>query len=77
MELYKIDNNDLYIKAMAQTMEHAWQSNCRNRLTNLMSDDYTGNRKDTKWNIKSQGAFIEIFCMLGELEKLKYFSKIN
>lgn len=77
MELYKIDNNDLYIKAMAQTIEHAWQSSCRNRLTNLMSDDYTGNRKDTKWNIKSQGAFIEIFCMLGELEKLKYFSKIN
>lgn len=57
------------------TMEHAWQSNCRNRLTNLMSDDYAGDKKEGKWNIKTQGAFVEIFSLIGELEQLGCFQE--
>ena len=75
VELYKIDKNDVYVKAVKNTMEHAWQSNCRNRLTNLMSDDYAGDKKEGKWNIKTQGAFVEIFSLIGELEQLGCFQE--
>ena len=75
VELYKIDKNDVYVKAVRNTMEHAWQSNCRNRLTNLMSDDYTGSKNEKKWNIKTQGAFVEIFSLIGELEQLGCFQE--
>ena len=43
--------------------------------TELIQVNYTGSKNEKKWNIKTQGAFVEIFSLIGELEQLGCFQE--
>lgn len=75
IELYKAEiakdgNGDrTYITAYEKTMSHAWLSNCRQKNTNLLNNDFTGASTQTSWGILSQGASLEMLACLASLER--------
>lgn len=68
VDLYHVDNDRKYIDAYANTMRHAWQSNCRDKGTNLMSDDFRGYTSKTSWSFLAQAACVEILARLAMVD---------
>jgi rhamnogalacturonyl hydrolase YesR len=69
-ELAKSENGDrTYITAYEKTMSHAWLSNCRQKNTNLLNNDFTGSSGQTSWGILSQGASVEMLARLASFER--------
>ena len=69
IELYKTDGNHTYVSAYEKTFSHAWQSDCRNRDTNLMNEDFRGGTTQSKWDILHEGACVEMLARLAVLER--------
>lgn len=70
VELYKIDpSTQEYIDAYADTMIHAWLSDCRNQSTNLLNyDSFKGDQSQTSWEILHEAACVEMLARLAKLE---------
>lgn len=69
IELYKIDKRRIYIDAFEKSMLQAWQSECRDRATNLLSNRYFVNQTQTSWEVLHEGGFVEMLAQLAALEK--------
>lgn len=65
--LYKIDHNRAYVDSYEKLLENAWVSDCRNRTTNLLNDDFRGGTSQSSWQILYQGAALEMMSRLATL----------
>lgn len=68
LELYKVDNRRDYVNAFEKSMLQAWKSECRNPVTNLLSNNYFVDKTNSAWEVLHEGAFVEILARLAELE---------
>jgi rhamnogalacturonyl hydrolase YesR len=69
IELYKIDKRRTYINSFEKSMLQAWESECRDRATNLLSNRYFVNQTQTSWEVLHEGGFVEMLAQLAALEK--------
>lgn len=69
IELYKIDNRRTYINSFEKSMLQAWESECRDGTTNLLSNRYFVNQTQTSWEVLHEGGFVEMLAQLAALEK--------
>lgn len=69
IELYKIDKNRTYVTAFEKSLASAWLSDCRNKDTNLLNNDFRGGKPQTKWEILHEGACVEMLARLASLER--------
>lgn len=69
IELYRIDKNRTYVTAFEKSLANAWLSDCRNKDTNLLNNDFRGGKPQTKWEILHEGACVEMLARLAILER--------
>lgn len=63
VELYTIDGNDTYMEAFKNSLDYAW--NHTRDDNGLFNVDWTGEKKDQKKWLLTQGAFVELLGRLG------------
>lgn len=70
LELYKQDpTTKNYVESYAEMMKHAWMSDCRDQVTNLLNyGSFRGNKSQTSWEILHEGACVEMLANLAFLE---------
>ena len=68
-ELYSIDNNRKYVDDIEKSMIHAWESSCHQSNNLLNDDDLRGGTTKTSWEIRMQGALVELYARLAVLER--------
>lgn len=69
LELYKIDKDRTYVTAYEKTLANAWLTDCRNKKTNLLNDDFRGGTTQSKWDVLYEGACVEMLARLASLER--------
>lgn len=68
LELYKIDKDRTYVTAYEKTLTHAWLTDCRNKKTSLLNDDFRGGTTQTSWKLLYEAACVEMMARLALLE---------
>lgn len=68
-ELYSIDNNPSYLEDIRNTMLHAWFGKAHHSNGLINNEDLSGNVSMKKWEILHQGAIVELYARLSNLEK--------
>lgn len=64
-ELYRIDGDDRYMESFVRNLDHAWTA-MRDESTGLFNEDWSGEeRQDKKW-LLTQGAMVEMLATAAE-----------
>lgn len=70
IELYRVDKNDLYIKAYGESLDYAWV-HARDEH-GLFGADYSGESADQKKDLLTQAAMVEMYARLAAFEYTPY-----
>lgn len=66
-ELYQIDKNKKYIFSFRESLDHAWKY-ARDPYTGLFNADLSGRNIDSKKDILTQGAIVEMYARMATLQ---------
>ena len=62
IELYRIDNNKVYLKSFNESLDYAWE-HARDK-DGLFNTDFSGKTQDDKRWLLTQAAMVEMYALL-------------